>query len=73
MNADQWMKSKNIAAYGPHLEPIIRLAFEAGVEAALADPVCEICDEPKEAGHIDSDGVWLCEDCYREAIKESGQ
>lgn len=30
MTIEQWMRDKNIANYGPHLEPIIKLAFEAG-------------------------------------------
>lgn len=33
MTVDEWMKQKNIADYGPHLDPIIRLAFEAGAES----------------------------------------
>lgn len=56
MTVDEWMKQKNIADYGSHLEPIIRLAFEAG----QSDPTVWTCfhcgfqtsDRLKASGHF---------------------
>src|SRR4051812_11528671 len=56
MTYTEWMQSKNIAAYGPHLEPIIKLAYEAG----QSDPTLWTCfhcgfqtsDQREARGHF---------------------
>ncbi len=61
MTVEQWMRDKNIANYGPHLEPIIRLAFEAGRasnnEAAeprdIADTIMRVLGTPVQPGRCD--------------------
>lgn len=48
MTVEQWMKLKNIANYGPHLEPIIRITWEAAVGYTMYEAARDRLQEDPE-------------------------
>jgi ribosomal protein L37AE/L43A len=61
MTLEEWLEKANIANYGEHMRPALKLAFNAGAESQKMMIACNSCGDTGNPKDVDA--VWLCGPC----------